>query len=474
MIDPSLWLGIAGFLALLQSFLLVLQAYEHRRFAAGRLRAIASAEAAGQALVIIPCRGKETDLEANLACFFQQDYPAYILRFVVESENDPAVAVIRGLMQRFPAVRSELVIAGLAENEAQKVHNLRTATAEIPPGIDYLVFADSDAAPQPHWLRTILSRLRASGAAAVTGYRWFIPEKGSFHEAVVYSLNGAYTMLMSRNTPNLVWGGSWAVCRQTFDKLHIRERWQGCICDDLAAAAEFLKHGLHVEYEPACLVGTACQPSARELFAFAQRQFFLLRHVLPQWWLVDCLVGYAHVLVFWVICLLMFVTANRGVQVVAGLSVLLLYAMQWARAELRASVTRLHFPALADGPAFRRVFWWDRLLGPLILLLGFVACLSGGLRRRIAWRGIVYRIGHHGRVRVQHPSPAIKQPSPDLTGTIAAENPLGRELATPHTMEPARADSPLGAVPASCQTTTAGANPGTSRTATNHAATAAA
>lgn len=415
--EMTVLLAGAGVLAVVQVVLLGLQGFEHCRFARSRLRRLPSPESRGRAMVIIPCRGLDRNLAEHLGGFFIQDYPDYMVRFVTQSLDDPAVPVIRELMGRYPQVPAELVVAGPAEREAQKVHNLRVATRTLPPEIRYLVFADSDAAPARHWLRALVGRLESSGAAAVTGYRWFIPDVGSFREAFLYSLNACYAMLMTRKTPNLVWGGTWAIRRETFESLRIREYWQGQICDDLAVARLLFSRRLHVEYEPSCLVPTPCQLSTQETLGFVQRQYFLLRHVLPGWWLFDVFVGNYHVAVFWLSLGCLF-SANAWHRMVAlGICVGLL-ALNGVRAEFRAWASRTYFPELARRAEFRRSVWWDRLCAPLFGLIGWLVSISGGLRRRIRWRGITYEIGRDGEVSICHRGPA--EGTPPVGATVGA------------------------------------------------------
>ncbi len=408
MIEFAIALACAGGLAAVATFLVGVQAWEHRRFAASRLRSLPKAEvlAVGRAMVMIPCRGIEPNLKSNLERFFRQDYGNYVLRFVVESHDDPAAEVIRQLVEQYPNVPAELVTAGLASGEAQKIHNLRVATENIPPEVEYLVFADSDAAPTEHWLTALLARLGDPKVSAVTGYRWFIPTTGAFHEAVVCALNGAYAMLMSRNTPNLVWGGSWAIRKEVFETLDIRRGWRGKICDDLVAADRLLKSGRHVEYEPACLVATLCQPDLEAVFEFASRQFFLLRRILPLWWFTDLVIGYLGTVVFWLAIVTLIMAPDGLVRWTSAIVAAVLYALHWARAELRVAAVKTYFPRLAGQASFRRVFWYDRVLSPAIQLIGLLASLNGGLRRQIIWRGITYRIGKKGQIEILRPTDA--------------------------------------------------------------------
>lgn len=71
----SIGLILAGALAAVQLVLLALQAFEHHRYAARRLQKKAYGQPTGQALVIIPCRGLEHNLEENLAGFFVKITP---------------------------------------------------------------------------------------------------------------------------------------------------------------------------------------------------------------------------------------------------------------------------------------------------------------------------------------------------------------------------------------------------------------
>ena len=52
------------------------------------------------ATVIVPCRGNEAGLDANLTSLFQQTYPSYEILFVVDSENDTAVEVIEQVIKK--------------------------------------------------------------------------------------------------------------------------------------------------------------------------------------------------------------------------------------------------------------------------------------------------------------------------------------------------------------------------------------
>src|SRR5437764_4019887 len=69
------------------------------------------------ASVIAPCRGLDQGLRENLAALFRQNYPAYEIVFVTDSEDDPALAVIEELRREFsatPHVATQVIFAGEA------------------------------------------------------------------------------------------------------------------------------------------------------------------------------------------------------------------------------------------------------------------------------------------------------------------------------------------------------------------------
>lgn len=75
--------------------------------------------------VLKPLAGADARLADNLLSFFQQDHPDYELLFGCEDPADPAVAVVRALIERHPHVRARLVIHQGPRGSNPKVRNLR-------------------------------------------------------------------------------------------------------------------------------------------------------------------------------------------------------------------------------------------------------------------------------------------------------------------------------------------------------------
>jgi cellulose synthase/poly-beta-1,6-N-acetylglucosamine synthase-like glycosyltransferase len=194
-------------IGLLQAGLMLVHAWEHRRYHARRWASRVKPTAELSVALVAPCKGLDPDLAANLLALFRQWYPRYELCFVVESESDPAIPVIHNLARENPQVPSRIVIAGLAHDCGQKVHNLMKAVEAIldenrdgtrpplpplPKGgnssgrPDVLAFVDSDACPHTEWLARLVERLESGKHAVSTGYRWYLPadrrlKKGTVH-----------------------------------------------------------------------------------------------------------------------------------------------------------------------------------------------------------------------------------------------------------------------------------------------------
>lgn len=418
------YLVLAG-LAVVQALLVTLQIWEHRRFARNRLREIGSYRAMGPALLVIPCRGMDEGLEENLDALVGQDYGKFRVRFVVEDPRDPACEMIRRVIARHPEVRCELLFAGRAVDCGQKVHNLRAATAEIPPEVRYLAFVDSDARLRPHWLRAIVARLDQRGIGVVTGYRWFLPLRPSPANLILHSINANYSLMFGPKTPSFVWGGSWAIRRELFDSLGMREAWQGTLSDDLVATQVVRRGGVRAAFEPACMVLSPLDIGFAGMFSFLRRQYIIARYYATPWWAFALVVVAFGSLFLWgSLALALWGAAGgwTGSWIPAGAAAVI-YFLSIARGFLRAEIARRYFPDRGAHLYPAQVF--DIWATPLVSAVHALALVSSAVGRHITWRGIRYRLFRGGRAELvgreesgaaahrRMPAPHFSSPAPD-------------------------------------------------------------
>jgi hypothetical protein len=389
---------VFSLLAVSQAVLVGVQTWEHRRFARKRLAPSRTCLPDGRVMLVVPCRGAEEGLEENLRTVLAQDHPNYLVRFVIESVRDPAYPVICRAMAGAVGVEAEIVIAGPAKGSGQKVHNLLVATQDLPSEVQYVAFADSDARLRPEWLRALISNLGAPRVAAATGYRWFVPERPSLANYLVYSLNSCVAAFLGKNPPTVVWGGSWAIRRELFDALELRRAWEGMLDEDLVAGGVFRRAGLRVAFEPVCMVATSVDHRFGEMLAFARRQYFLTRFYSRFAWSLIVLSTLVANLAFWGNLIAAGVALALGASwgVPPAAVCLALYLAGAITGHFRSDLATVYFPGLGDRlQGARRFEVWG---GPLVILANGIAVAASAIGREVRWRGIAYRLHADGRI----------------------------------------------------------------------------
>lgn len=389
-----------GVIAWIVQALLTLQTYESRRYARSRTRDLGpppDSDDLSHVTLIVPCKGFDLDGERNLTAFMQQDHPRFEIAFVVESKEDPAHELIQRVRQRFGDVSSRVIEAGRCVESAQKVHNLVKATGELPDETTILAFADSDACPPPAWLRHLVTRLDESWTGAVTGYRWFVPRNNRLSNLTLYSINSALAGLLGPGSHYVVWGGAWAIRREVFEAIDIRNAWQGTLSDDLVAHRALREAKLQVRFEPKCMVTTSVDFDWSSGVEFAQRQYRISRLYLSRWWALAVWSGVAIQAAFWGQLYVAAFGAPIASWMRAGLvtSSLGLAAIMMFRAKLRQDMVKIYAPDQATRLKQARRF--DMLAAPLVALVNLLVLFSSAVGRRVRWRGISYLVSTEGR-----------------------------------------------------------------------------
>jgi ceramide glucosyltransferase len=381
------WLGVAAALPPLLVSLLVLRNYRY----AMRTRRKARRSYRPRALVVVPCKGLDTNFHQNVRSFFQQDYEDYLLWFVVGNESDPAYRVLCELKQQHTAESKarqvQILIAGDAQKCGQKTHNMLYACQRVDPTVEVLAFADADAAAHTDWLRQIVHPLRRSKNGAVTGYRWFVPKTNNIASMALSAVNGKVAQLMGNTRFNLAWGGSMAIRVNVFRKLGLDEIWPRTVSDDLALSHAIRKAGMKIVFVPSCLAPSLEQMTWSQLFEFAQRQFVVTRIGAPGTWWIGLCGNLYLVLGLWGTAAATLFSQQR---LFFGMLFAIFLLSDLARAIVRQRMAANLLAEYRDRMRPARIadmafFWaWS------ILLLVFI--VSSAFRRTITWRGIKYRV----------------------------------------------------------------------------------
>ncbi len=345
------------------------------------------------ATVIVPCRGNEPGLDANLSSLFEQTYPEYEILFVTDNENDPALEVIEQVISKqTDRVARTILIAGPATDCGQKVHNLRAAVAQVDQRSEILVFVDSDARTRKSWLVSLVAPLADQRLGAASGYRWFIPLKGGFASHLRSVWNASIASALGANRKNnFCWGGSTAIRRETFARLNIKDRWRGSVSDDFTMTRVLGEAHLQIHFVPACLVASVGDCDLAELLEFSNRQLKITRVYAAHLWKTVLLGSALFCLVFFGGILLVTMRALQGLSFAIPLVLLIvIFVLGAAKGFVRYRAVALVFnpesPNLSRGLAAHLLLW------PITSLLYLYNAVRAGFLRRITWRGITYEL----------------------------------------------------------------------------------
>jgi cellulose synthase/poly-beta-1,6-N-acetylglucosamine synthase-like glycosyltransferase len=347
--------------------------------------------------VIAPCRGLEDGLCENINALFEQDYPAYEIIFVTDRADDPALGVIEEVREEVARMgldavhpETQCLVAGQATDTGQKVHNLRAAVLRVDPRSEVLVFVDTDARPNAGWLRSLVSPLLDEHIGAATGYRWFIPAKGSLasHLRSVWNASIA-SALGQRGDKNFCWGGSTAIRKSIFNELGIRERWRGSVSDDFTMTRTLHEAKLPIHFVPACLVPSVDDCTVKELLKFTNRQLKITRVYAPHLWQPVLIGSLLFCAVFFGGLAIVIARGTQGLSYIVPLvMVLLIYVLGAAKAYIRL---RAVSTALMDcRKQLLKSFPTHIVLWPVASLLFLINAIAAAGSRRIRWRGITY------------------------------------------------------------------------------------
>jgi ceramide glucosyltransferase len=324
--------------------------------------------------VFCPCKGIDDDFEKNVRSLLEQDYANYEVRFIVESADDPAYGVLRGL-------GANVLAAGHTSNRGQKVHNLAYAMEQ---GItaDIYVFCDSDARYPSNWLSRLIAPLDSTNVT--TGYRWYVAHRFHFPTLMRSAWNASSLGVLGDHNRNFAWGGSTAIHRETFYRLRILDAWRGSVSDDYSVTRAAQQAGTKIVFVPECLVPSYGECSFRELLEFTTRQIIITRVYHRGLWRIGFIGHGIFNAAFWItliaqpmLCLVIY---------------LLSAAKSWIR--LRAAGTALSAPALS------KYGWFYILSTPLVAALFLYNMLVSAGSTEIVWRQIHYKLVSPNETRV--------------------------------------------------------------------------
>ncbi len=195
--------------------------------------------------VLKPVRGVDFGSYENFASFCRQEYPDYEVLFAVNDDRDPAVPVIRRVIEEFPGRKIRLLVGAEHFGTNRKVNKLARLAREAQNEV--LVLTDGDVRVGPQFLREVVAPLANRKAGAVTSFYRGIAEKnlGAEIEAIGASSDFFAGVLMAGWTEGITFalGASIATTKEWLGKMGGFEAIADALADDYELGHRIAKAG---------------------------------------------------------------------------------------------------------------------------------------------------------------------------------------------------------------------------------------
>lgn len=340
--------------------------------------------------LVLPATGRLPGIEDLLTTLDGQSLQPGRLIIAVESRDDPAFARIAALVDHYPRLNIEVVVAGLSPLRSQKCTNLLAALTHLAPDDAYVVLLDADIRPQTWWLASLVAPVAAGRADLVNGYRWPVPAKLSLATALVAAIDRAIAVLPRLSSTRPIWGGSLAMTRSAMEALDLPVTIGRTLTEDLPIGDRAAQAGLRVLTRRAIRPPTPLGGNLPELWRFGRRQYQLIRLYRPGLWFFAAFVVSTDLLAR--IALVFTLAAWQP----AAASIVVVSCLGSVATEMRQQIGRRL--GCRDGVGFRLA---QHLLVWSILAIPFFhasVIWSGSVTSRVAWRHIRYMVDKAGRV----------------------------------------------------------------------------
>jgi cellulose synthase/poly-beta-1,6-N-acetylglucosamine synthase-like glycosyltransferase len=358
--------------------------------------------------VLLPLRGADPSLEACLKGLLAQDYPAYRVHIVIDSDEDPAQAAVARVLaevgDRAATVHVETRRI-LGTDCSAKLSAQRQALTALDDKVAVIAFLDADCIPSSDWLRELIAPFSDARVGATTGFRWSAPCDEGWGSLVRYVFYGvAFPQHFLYRIP---WGGSLAIRRSAIERTALLEHWTRCLCEDTSAYGRLRSAGLRLAFVPrATQVG--CEAADLDgVHTFVLRQLLCVRLHHIHWPLM-LTINVATIVSFLVCCLL----ALLGI-IGATLATLGVATQMWKL------IAFAIIPALYFGGLLIALATGDRLVrravsapspprGPKVIAAAAIAAgssayamLASPFVRSVEWRGLTYDIAGRNRISLR-------------------------------------------------------------------------
>jgi len=193
-----------------------------------------------------PLKGLEEELEANLECFYVQDYPGeFEIVFATTEEDDAALQVARRVARKHADVPTRFVHSDEHFGLNPKVANLAGAMAAAKH--DLVLQSDANVRVRPDYLRKVVGEYRARGSSLLTSMVVGVGERsaGAAMENLQLSafIGPAMCTALHLARISCVVGKSMLLSRQELDDLGGLEQVRDILAEDFVLGQRYQSAG---------------------------------------------------------------------------------------------------------------------------------------------------------------------------------------------------------------------------------------
>jgi cellulose synthase/poly-beta-1,6-N-acetylglucosamine synthase-like glycosyltransferase len=359
-----------------------------------------------KATIILCLRGSDPFLADCLTSLLAQDYPNYRLHIVVDSLEDPAMAVVNQRLRQSPhktcgcCVSKSTVPITISPLRIKystcslKCSALLQAVSELEPDCEVIALADADTIAHPTWLQDLVQPLTNPEIGVTTGNRWYMPKDSQWGSLFRYLWNASAIIYMVNH--EIPWGGSLAIKTQVLRDCGVLEQWREAFVEDVPLRSAIQAKGLRVHLVPSTIMINQESCTIGSFTRWRQRQELATWLYYPPY---NQLIAYCIVL----IGLLLLAYGGLGWSLIAqqwdkavwfavplSLNFVITWLLQqWVEQELEQI---LQARQIQGSP-----FSWLaslKLAGALMAgqLWGNLVLVFSAHLKQVEWRGITYRI----------------------------------------------------------------------------------
>ncbi len=344
-----------------------------------------------KAAIIAPHYGWDDQTAENVKRLLDQDYAgAYEVFFVThakgESGYDESYPHLLEIAEGHPNAHT-LLAPNIVENSfprSQKVQNLMTAIEAFPDDVEVIAFVDADATIEREWLTLLVQPLQDKEVGATVGARFYFPHTLNAASLVEAAWINFQIAFQGDHPLAMVWGGSNAIRRDTFEKSKVLQRWENATIEDhnLTHAVRDLKRKVH--FVPDCIAITHTEKRTwKQVIEFTNRQMVMTFRMglKAQWW-VTLLVLLPKALL--VIGSIPFIFYSERFLLVLLVPFIEIQSYR---------VFSRNLPLwLRDMPKIRETLRTASLVVPITMLLAGLNAVYALFQNKIVWGGVRYEI----------------------------------------------------------------------------------